>query len=109
MKMCSDLDTEVSTKLVVPEENQTFSGCIDVLVIKQRLWVLIIEPKQSRFDVTSGVPQALSYLLSQPPEAQRPETSARFGMVTNGISTGFSNPLDLALSHVHAFIQICKG
>jgi hypothetical protein len=41
------------------------TGSIDVLVVKQRLWVLIIESKQSRFDVTAGIPQALSYMLSQ--------------------------------------------
>lgn len=75
---------EVSTKLVVTEGSQTFTGSIDVLVVKQRLWVLVVESKQSRFDVTSGIPQALSYLLSQPSEAQLPDTDIRFGMVTNG-------------------------
>jgi predicted type IV restriction endonuclease len=76
--------TEVSTKLFVPEGNQIFTGSIDVLVIKQRLWVLVIESKQSRFDVIAGIPQALSYLLSQPSETHFPKINARFGMVTNG-------------------------
>ena len=75
---------EVSTKLVVTEGSLTFTGSIDVLVVKQRLWVLVVESKQSRFDVTSGIPQALSYLLSQPSEAQPSATNDRFGMVTNG-------------------------
>jgi predicted type IV restriction endonuclease len=76
--------TEVSTKLVAAEGNQVFTGSIDVLVVKQRFWVLVVESKQSRFDVTSGIPQALVYMLSQPQNAQLPEHSERFGMVTNG-------------------------
>lgn len=75
---------EVSTKLVATEGNQTFTGSIDVLVVKQQFWILVIESKQSRFDVTSGVPQALSYLLSQSPNATAIAASNRFGMVTNG-------------------------
>ena len=75
---------EVSTKLVISEENQTFVGNIDVLVVKQQFWILVIESKQSRFDVTSGIPQALSYLLGQPGKAQAIDDHHRFGMVTNG-------------------------
>ncbi len=76
---------EVATQLVVPDDsNQIFTGRIDVLVVKQRLWVLVIESKQSRLDVIAGIPQALTYLLSRPAEAQPAELADRFGMVTNG-------------------------
>ena len=93
---------EVSTKLVVTEGSQTFTGSIDVLVVKQRLWVLVVESKQSRFDVTSGIPQALSYLLSQPSEAQLPATDDRFGMVTNGREVVF---LRLKPEHPPTYMQ----
>ena len=93
---------EVSTKLVVTEGSQTFTGSIDVLVVKQRLWVLVVESKQSRFDVTSGIPQALSYLLSQPSEAQLPATDDRFGMVTNGREVVF---LRLKPDHPPTYMQ----
>jgi predicted type IV restriction endonuclease len=76
--------TEASTRLELTEEQQTFTGSIDVLVVKQRFWILVIESKQSRFDVTSGIPQTLSYMLSQPPNAQAIAIPQRFGMVTNG-------------------------
>lgn len=75
--------TEVST-LVATDAGQTFTGKIDILVIKQHLWVLVIESKQSRFDVTFGIPQALSYMLSQPLSVQSTTDINRFGMVTNG-------------------------
>lgn len=76
--------TEVSTKLVATDAGQTFAGNIDILVVKQRLWVLVIESKQSRFDVTSGIPQALSYMLSQSSSTQSATDINRFAMVTNG-------------------------
>jgi uncharacterized protein (DUF1697 family) len=76
--------TEVSTKLIATEGNQTFTGSIDVLVVKRQFWILVIESKQSRFDVTSGIPQALSYMLGQPPQTQAIAENNRYGMVTNG-------------------------
>jgi hypothetical protein len=75
---------EVTTKLVAIEGKQTFVGKIDVLVVKEKLWILVIESKQSRFDVTSGIPQALSYMLSQPLNTESNQDKSRFGMVTNG-------------------------
>ena len=75
---------EVTTKLVAIEGNQTFVGKIDILVVKEKLWILVIESKQSRFDVTSGIPQALSYMLSQPWNSESNQDTSRFGMVTNG-------------------------
>ncbi len=100
---------EVSTKLVATEGNQTFVGKIDVLVVKQKLWILVIESKQSRFDVTSGIPQALSYMLSQlNTESDRDES--RFGIVTNGREVIFLklNPQQLpvyAQSKVYQVIE----
>ena len=84
---------EVATKLIAMDSGRTFTGSIDVLVVKQRLWVLVIESKQSRFDVTVGIPQALSYMLSpsvvQASDVQISGGSDRFGMVTNGRETVF--------------------
>lgn len=91
---------EVSTKLIETDSGQTFTGSIDVLVVKQRLWVVVIESKQSRFDVTAGIPQALSYMLSQ--SVQAPESGDRFGMVTNGREAVF---LKLTLQPSPAYVQ----
>jgi predicted type IV restriction endonuclease len=75
--------TEVATKLMANDGAQVFTGSIDILVVQQRFWVLVIESKQSRFDVTSGIPQALSYMLAQP-SGLGDGGGDRFGMVTNG-------------------------
>ncbi|NEP55110.1 MAG: type I restriction endonuclease subunit R [Moorea sp. SIO3C2] len=94
---------EVPTRLTVADQSEAFTGKIDVLVISQAFWVLVIESKQAQFDILTGIPQALSYLLSQPPKAQVSSSRhaksglgehqselplghlhQRFGMVTNG-------------------------
>jgi predicted type IV restriction endonuclease len=72
---------EVSTNIEVADEANTrlVQGRIDVLVIQDSFWILVIESKPARLDVTAGIPQALTYLLSAP-NLQ----SSCYGMVTNG-------------------------
>ena len=73
--------TEVSTSLEIADEPDAapIQGRIDILVVQDSLWVIVIESKPARLDVTAGIPQALTYLLSSP-AAQ----ANVYGMVTNG-------------------------
>jgi hypothetical protein len=48
-------------------------------VVQEKLWILTIESKPARLDVTVGIPQALTYLLSAPTSQ-----SDLFGLVSNG-------------------------
>ena len=48
-------------------------------MLKNRLWLLVIESKRSDFAVTRAIPQALAYMLGNPDMAQ-----PTFGMITNG-------------------------
>ena len=72
---------EVSTSIEVADEANAIAvqGRIDILVIQDSFWILVIESKPARLDVTAGIPQALTYLLSAP-NLQ----SSCYGMVTNG-------------------------
>lgn len=72
---------EVSTNIEVADEANTIAvqGRIDILVIQDSFWILVIESKPARLDVTAGIPQALTYLLS----ASNLQSSS-YGMVTNG-------------------------
>ena len=72
---------EVSTNIEVADEANAMAvqGRIDILVIQDSFWILVIESKPARLDVTAGIPQALTYLLSAP-NLQ----SSCYGMVTNG-------------------------
>lgn len=72
---------EVSSNIEVADAANTVAvqGRIDILVIQDSFWVLVIESKPARLDVTAGIPQALTYLLSAP-KVQ----ASYYGMVTNG-------------------------
>ena len=37
---------------------------IDVLVVHNKFWILVIESKSTKFDVTIALPQALAYMLN---------------------------------------------
>jgi hypothetical protein len=81
--------SEKSVKLSIKDEQVTIRGKIDVLVLQDQLWVLVIESKRSGLSLEPGIPQALTYMLASP-EHERP----LYGMVTNG-----SNFIFLKLVH----------
>jgi predicted type IV restriction endonuclease len=73
------IETETSIALEMKDEGTIIRGRIDVLVVKNRLWLLVIESKRSDFSVTRAIPQALAYMLSNSEIVQ-----PTFGMITNG-------------------------
>jgi hypothetical protein len=73
------LETETSVELEMEDEGITIHGRMDVLVLKNRLWLLVIESKRSDFAVTRAIPQALAYMLGNSELAQ-----PTFGMIANG-------------------------
>ena len=73
------IETETSVALEMKDEGAIIRGRIDVLVIKNQLWLLVIESKRSDFAVTRAIPQALAYMLSNSEMVQ-----PIFGMITNG-------------------------
>jgi hypothetical protein len=75
------MKTEVSTSLEISDDSDSapIQGRIDILVVQDSLWVIVIESKPARLDVTAGIPQALTYLLSAPSHQ-----TIVYGMVTNG-------------------------
>jgi Type I restriction enzyme R protein N terminus (HSDR_N) len=73
------IETETSVDVEMEDEGLVIRGRIDVLVLKARLWLLVIESKRSDFSVTRAIPQALAYMLGNPEMDQ-----STFGMITNG-------------------------
>jgi predicted type IV restriction endonuclease len=73
------IETETSVALEMKDEGAIIRGRIDVLVVKNQLWLLVIESKRSDFAVTRAIPQALAYMLSNSEMVQ-----PIFGMITNG-------------------------
>lgn len=73
------IETETSLKIATEDEGLLIRGRIDVLVLKERLWLLVIESKRSDFAVGRAIPQALSYMLGNPATTQ-----PTFSMIANG-------------------------
>jgi hypothetical protein len=73
------IETETSVEVEMKDEDLVIRGRIDVLVLKVRLWLLVIESKRSDFAVTRAIPQALAYMIGNPEM-----TEPTFGMITNG-------------------------
>ena len=73
------IETETAIALEMKDEGAVIRGRIDVLVIRNQLWLLVIESKRSDFAVTRAIPQALAYMLSNSAALQ-----PTFGMITNG-------------------------
>ena len=72
---------EESVEVVSQDGAETVRGQIDVLVLQNALWVVVIEAKSIQYDVMMALPQALTYMISSP---KRSPEKDLFGMITNG-------------------------
>ncbi|MBU7581353.1 MAG: restriction endonuclease subunit R [Nostoc sp. TH1S01] len=71
--------TEESVEIAVEEAEEIVRGRIDVLVIQEQFWLLVIESKRASLSLLEAIPQALVYMLGSP-NTDKPV----FGLVTNG-------------------------
>ncbi|MBH8553375.1 type I restriction enzyme HsdR N-terminal domain-containing protein [Nostocaceae cyanobacterium CENA357] len=71
--------SEQSIEISAEDKGEIVRGRIDVLVIQEQLWLLVIEAKKPSFSLLETIPQALTYMLANP----HPEKPV-FGLVTNG-------------------------
>jgi Type I restriction enzyme R protein N terminus (HSDR_N) len=70
---------EESVVLVLDDGEEVLQGRIDVLVLLNQLWVVVLESKKTALSVWAALPQTLAYLMANP----QPEKPS-FGIVTNG-------------------------
>lgn len=78
------VDTETTVEIVAEDAEVQLRGRMDILVLIERFWLLVIESKRAEFSVKVGIPQVLSYMLASP-HRERP----LYGLVTNGSSFVF--------------------
>jgi hypothetical protein len=71
--------TEPTVQITAERDEIIYRGRIDALVLLERLWVVVIESKETSFSLEMALPQTLAYMLAHT-NPQRPV----FGMVTNG-------------------------
>ncbi len=70
---------EESVQLILDDGEEVLQGRIDVLVLQNNLWVIILESKKTALSVWTALPQTLAYLMANP----RPEQPS-YGIMTNG-------------------------
>lgn len=73
------IKAEESVQIKVRDSEETLQGRIDVLVIRDRLWIIVLESKKTMLSVWSALPQTLAYLMASPNI-----DGSTFGMLTNG-------------------------
>jgi hypothetical protein len=73
------IKSEVPVEISAEDEGIIIKGQIDVLVLKEQLWILVIESKKAAFSIEVGLAQILTYMLGNP-TLEKPS----FGMITTG-------------------------
>ncbi|MFN9208165.1 MAG: type I restriction endonuclease subunit R [Pseudanabaena sp.] len=80
------IKAEESIAINVSDSEETLQGRIDVLVLRDRLLIIVLESKKTMLSVWSDLPQTLAYFMASPngggthPAGTRPT----FAMLTNG-------------------------
>jgi Type I restriction enzyme R protein N terminus (HSDR_N) len=95
---------EESIEVLSQDGAETVRGQIDVLVLQNAIWVVVIEAKSIQYDVMVALPQALTYMmasLNQQPKQQL------FGMITNGREFRFIK-LNQEPSPTYTLSKICS-
>jgi hypothetical protein len=70
---------EQSTEVTAEDEDMVIRGKLDVLLLKDGFWLMVIESKGFKFSPEVGVAQLLAYMLSSP-DRDRPI----FGLIASG-------------------------
>jgi hypothetical protein len=73
------IKAEKSVDISTEDQGLIVEGRLDVLVLKQHLWVAVIESKRAAYSIEAGLSQMLAYMLANP----HPEQPS-FGMISNG-------------------------
>jgi hypothetical protein len=70
---------EKSVEISEEDEGVIIKGSLDTLVLKDQLWLMVIEAKRASFSIEAGLAQILAYMLANP----NPEKPC-YGMIVTG-------------------------
>ena len=80
---------EATVTFAAEDEGTVVNGRVDLLVVRQRLWVTVVESKNKRFSLIEAMPQALTYMASSQNASNVKDSLPTFGLVTNGTHFAF--------------------
>ncbi len=78
------IQSEVSVSVSDVDEEMTIEGKIDILLLKEHLWIVVIESKRAAFSIEAGLAQILAYMLANPHDDH-----LNLGLITTGGSFTF--------------------
>lgn len=73
------MKAEAAVEVSIDDGEETLRGRIDILILQNQLWVMVLESKKTTISARSALPQALAYIMSNPTLNQ-----PMFGVLTNG-------------------------
>lgn len=73
------ISAEPTVQISVEDKEEIYRGRIDVLVLQEQFWLLVVESKRTTFNMDIAIPQALAYMMAHPIQ-----NKPAYGMVTNG-------------------------
>ncbi len=71
--------SEASIRLELADQGEILQGRLDVLVVQDGFWIVVVEAKKTALSLWSALPQTLAYLMGNP-HPERPS----FGLISNG-------------------------
>ncbi len=86
--------SEESIDIALEDDNIIIKGKIDTLILKDQLWLMVIESKKASFSIEEGLAQILVYMLANP----NPEKPS-YGMITTGGSFIFIKLVNGEIPH----------
>ena len=66
-------------KIEIEDGDQILEGLIDILVVRDSLWLILLETKRYGFSVMQALPQTLTYMMSNPRDK-----TVSYGLITTG-------------------------
>jgi hypothetical protein len=78
------IKAEESVQLILADSEEVLQGRLDVLVLKEQVWVVVLESKKTALSVWSALPQTLAYLMANPHPG-----NPSFALMTNGDDSVF--------------------
>ena len=73
------MKAEAAIEIAIDDGEETLRGRIDILILQEQLWVMVLESKKTMISTRLALPQALAYMMAIPDL-----TKSRFGMLTHG-------------------------
>ncbi|MEM9218256.1 MAG: type I restriction endonuclease subunit R [Cyanobacteria bacterium P01_F01_bin.150] len=66
-------------KIEIEDKDQVLDGLIDILILKDQLWFILLETKRYGFSVMQALPQTLTYMM-----ASKGNSHTVYGLITTG-------------------------